>query len=77
MIGAQMTSELGGQLSTRPFKKPLLCKWSTDPAIMTSCGSMFITLCLLIAISTACPQSKLGAARKITSGHKSERGVYR
>ena len=47
------------------FYNPLLCKWSFDPAIMTTFESMFTTLCTLIASPTACPRSRLGAVSKI------------
>ena len=77
MIASPVTAELGDHPSTRPFKNPLLCKWSFDPAIMTTCGSMFTTLCTLIAIPTACPQSRLGAVRKIRQAKRVSRRIQR
>ena len=62
MIASSKTSMLGHDLpSIKPFNNPQLCKWFFDSAIMTTCGSMFTTLCTLIVIHTDCPQSRLEA----------------
>ena len=70
IIASPMTSLLGIDPSVRRDYNPLLCRWSFEPAITITCGSMLTILRTLIVMPPDCPQSNLGAVKKITSGQK-------
>ena len=60
-----MTSLLGIDPFVRRDNNPLLCRWSFEPAIIITCGSMLTVLCTLIVVPTDCPQSNLGTVKNI------------